>query len=397
MGHPHSLKLERVRSRMREKGIDVLLSFKPENSFYLSGFNPILYSHPVVAIVPLEGEPVLLLHALRDDHARSSSWVRDIRLYGAWSTKVTLGPHWQEALTRILGDLGHGAGQVGIEESFVSIQRLRELQHALPQAQFQDVSKLLDEARMIKTAPEIADARIAAGITEVGMLSAVEGLAAGGSERDICLASMAAMNRYWADNFPDVEVADFGSLEGGVLNGLWTWALTGDRQFLNTDVPTQRKPVSGELVSLLIWSNANGIHGENERTVAVGEVPASHRKAIDTILRVREDAGAWLRPGVPIPELFQAAKSSLERQGYGKCIPGRIGHGIGLGAHEALSLDARSPYTLTPGMLITFEPNLRIAGVCGTQISDTVLITDTGSEFLTTSHPGYLHVAAQAA
>ena len=48
-------------------------------------------------------------------------------------------------------------------------------------------------------------------------------------------------------------------------------------------------------------------------------------------------------------------------------------------------------------MLITFEPNLRIAGVCGTQISDTVLITDTGSEFLTTSHPGYLHVAAQAA
>ena len=103
-------RIERLRRRMREAGIDVLLSFKPENSFYLTGFNPIIYSHPVIAILPLEGEPSMLVHALRDDHARASTFVKDIRLYGAWSTKVTMGPSWLEALRRMLDEGGLAAG-----------------------------------------------------------------------------------------------------------------------------------------------------------------------------------------------------------------------------------------------------------------------------------------------
>lgn len=386
----HEDKLARLRRSMAEQDIDLLITLKPEHSFYLSGFNPIIYSHPVVALLPREGAPRLLVHALRDDHARASAWVEDIRLYGAWSTKVTMGPDWLKALAAIVGELGLSGARIGLEDSFITVQRQRQLVEALPEARWVDSSRLFLEARMIKSAAEIADARIAAEIANVGMDAAVEALRAGGDEREISLASQAAMGRHWADSHPNIEVADFGSLEGGVFNGLWTWVLSGERMFMNADVPTSRRPQPGELTSILIWTNANGTHAEIERTVATGVLPDTHRRAMDAVLSLREDLKPLLRPGEAVADLFHATRAGLEARGYARNIPGRIGHGIGLGAHESLSLDGASPYRLEPGMLITFEPNLRVPPVCGTQISDTILITQDGHEFLTHGHDGFV-------
>ncbi|WP_341992057.1 Xaa-Pro peptidase family protein [Azorhizobium sp. AG788] len=383
-------RIERLRARMDAAGIDVIVSFKPENSFYLTGFNPIIYSHPVIAILPRTGAPSILVHALRDDHARASSFVSDIRLYGAWSTKVTMGLHWQAALASLLAEAGLASSVIGIEEEFVPLSRYRELEGLLPKATFKDVSGLIMTTRLVKDADEIANARAAARIADVGMDAAIAEVRAGGSERDISLASMAAMNRFWADTFPDKEVCDFGSLEGGAQNGLATWALAGDRMFMNCDNPTPRKPVAGECVSIFIWTIIDGIHAENERTVMVGEQPAENLRAIRSILEIRAELEPLMKPGTPISALFAATKAGLEARGYGKYLPGRIGHGIGLGAHEHPSLDAKTDIPLEPGMIFTLEPNLRMPGIAATQFSDTILITPDGCEFLTQSVGGEL-------
>jgi Xaa-Pro dipeptidase len=382
----------RLKARMARQGVDVIVSFKPENSFYFTGFNPIIYSHPVIAILTPDHDPIMLVHALRDDHGRASAWVPDIRLYGSWSTKVTMGPNWQDALASILGDLGVAGKTVGIEEEFISIQRAGQLRKALPDAAFADVSHLIDHCRLIKDPDEIANARIAARAADLGMDTAIATLAAGGNEREVAIASMHAMNTLWATEYPDVEVCDFGSLEGGVQNGMATWVLSGPRMFYNCDNPTQRKPQRGEAVSVLIWTIANGIHAENERTIAMGPLPEVNKRALDAILEIREEVDALIRPGTPYKDLFEKTREGLTARGYGANIPGRIGHGIGLGAHEHSSLDASSSLVLEPGMIFTFEPNIRVPGVCATQISDTVLVTETGREYLTRSAGGYLEV-----
>ena len=382
----------RVRQAMIAKGIDVLVCFKPENSFYLSGFNPIIYSHPVIAILTVKHEPIMLVHALRDDHGRASAWLQDIRLYGAWSDKVTMGSDWQDALASILSDLGLSSARVGIEDDFLSLQRFHQLKQALPTVSFTEASALLEHARLIKDADEIQHARIAARLADHGMDAAQLAATAGGSEREISLAAMSAMNQLWSEHYPQVEVCDFGSLEGGVQNGLWCWTLVGDRLFNNCDNPTQRRPQRGESIGVFIWSIANGIHAENERTFAYGPLPDAHRRALETILTVRQEVDAFIRPGTPFSTLFAEVKSRLITQGYGNYIPGRIGHGIGLGAHEHASLDPRSSLVLEPGMLITFEPNLRIPGIGGTQYSDTILMTPEGREYLTRSRGGYIEV-----
>ncbi|MBW6425680.1 Xaa-Pro peptidase family protein [Rhizobium sp. XQZ8] len=385
-------RVNRLKGAMDKQGVDVIVSFKPENSFYFTGFNPIIYSHPVIAILTPNRDPIMLVHALRDDHGRASAWVPDIRLYGSWSTKVTMGPNWQDALASILGDLGVADKAVGIEEDFISISRLSQLSKALPNAKFADVSHLIDHCRLIKDPDEIAHARIAARVADLGMDTAVAALAAGGNEREVCIASMHEMNKLWAAEYPDVEVADFGSLEGGVQNGMATWALSGPRMFYNCDNPTTRKPQRGEAVSVLIWTIANGIHAENERTIAMGPLPDVNKRALDAIHEIRNEVDAYIKPGTPYRELFERTREGLKARGYGANIPGRIGHGIGLGAHEHSSLDANSPLVLEPGMIFTFEPNIRVPGVCATQISDTVLVTETGRDYLTRSAGGYLEV-----
>ncbi len=120
--------------------------------------------------------------------------------------------------------------------------------------------------------------------------------------------------------------------------------------------PHQRRPAPGECVSIFIWTIINGIHAENERTVMVGEVPEANRRALTSILEIREELFPLLKPGTPISALFAGTKAGLEARGYGKYLPGRIGHGIGLGAHEHPSLDARTDIPLEPGMIFTLEP-----------------------------------------
>ena len=136
-------RIDFLRRAMRERHIDALVCLKPQNSFYLSGFNPIIYSHPVVAILPREGDPVLLVHALRDDHARQSSWVRDIRLFGAWSTKQTMGHDWLAALWAILQERGVAEGTLGIEGDFLPIATMDQLRRRLPDARFADAVELI--------------------------------------------------------------------------------------------------------------------------------------------------------------------------------------------------------------------------------------------------------------
>jgi len=387
---PSARRRDRLNAALHARGIDVIVSLKPENSFYLSGFNPIIYSHPVIAISPVEGEPALLLHALRDDHARQSARIQDIRLYASWGDKKTMGADWMAALVEILREKGLESGVIGLELEYISVLRLDTFKQALPKARFENVSALLQHVRYVKDPQEIALTRQAAALADRGMKAAIETLRAGGTEREISIEAMHAMNQYWAADFEDVEVCTFGTLEGGAHNGLWCWTLAGERVLFNADNPTNRRPKPDEITVILIWTVANGMHAENERAVVTGKLSAEKQRAYDSILTIRNRVQDKLKPRVRVADLYAYAREQYVELGYGANVPGRIGHGIGLGAHEHLSIDGNSEEVLEPGMIVTFEPGLRVPAWGGLQHSDTILITDTGFEFLTTTERGFI-------
>ena len=61
----------------------------------------------------------------------------------------------------------------------------------------------------------------------------------------------------------------------------------------------------------------------------------------------------------------------------------RIGHGLGLGNHEAPWLSEGSEDCLSKNMVISIEPGIYLPEIGGVRHSDTVLVTGDGHELLT--------------
>ena len=377
-------RVERLRRSLAAQNVDVFIAFKPEVTFYLTAFTPIIYSNPVIVIMTLDRDPILLVNALRDELAHASPWVSDVRLYGNWYGRQSVAPTWDAALEVILAELGVSNKTVGIEANFISLDLDKRLRNVLPNATFADVSPSVNQCRLIKDEDEVANARIAAKIADAGMRAIVARLAEGGTERDASVAGMCKMNAFWVENYPDVKVCAFGSLEAGQQNGLEAWVLSGPRKWLGCDSPAARKPEAGETISAFVWAVANGMRAELDRTICVGTVAESEREAIAAIHTIRKEVEELMKPGTPANALYDVARRGLEANGYGGYLPGRIGHAIGLGNHEDFSINANTSLALRPGMIVTLEPHISIRGVCSTQFSDTVLITEDGHEYLTT-------------
>ena len=332
----HSFGIERLsnfQAAMRENGLDAALVLKPQNVCYLSGFNPMIQSHPAVVILPARGEAVLLLHALRYRHAEEEAFLRNFRVYGTWGQYGKAAP--QDLMGGILAVLNEpafsGARKWGMEASFMPVAFYRRWESMLPGAGFTDVDSLFSRARMVKHPDEIELIQKAAWIADRGMEAALETVRLGASEIEVSVRCMTAMQEAWKDRYPDLEAVDFGTNEGGVLNALWAYCLSGPRMNFMCDSPKSRRFENGDLVLIIIWTALNGYHAENERTVLVGQPHPMQEKAFRTVLEARETASLEIRPGNPIASVYDEAAKVMTRNGFGDVLPGRVGHGIGLG------------------------------------------------------------------
>ena len=78
-----------------------------------------------------------------------------------------------------------------------------------------------------------------------------------------------------------------------------------------------------------------------------------------------------------------AARKLIRNAGFGKKFGHGLGHGIGLQVHEEPRMSPISDAVLQPGMIVTVEPGIYLAGWGGVRIEDDVLITKNGCEVLT--------------
>ncbi|MCU6703337.1 MULTISPECIES: M24 family metallopeptidase [Eubacteriales] len=376
-------KVIKMQKAMAEQGIDGIICFKPQNTFFLSGFNPILYSHPVVVVIPQEGNAVLLVHSLRARHSADEAAIEDIRLFGMWANQKPIANDAYSAIDIIVSDLRMKGKVLGYEGDFISLSQYQKLQDITQATKMVDVSDFLKRSRNIKDEYEINLLRLSSYLTNVGMEAALANIRK--SEAEASIAAEIAMRETWAKELSEFEISSFGNTEGGIVTALWCYSNSGYRVPYGCECPSNRVPQEGEVCLPVCWAAIDGYHSENERTVMIGKIPERYERAYDAMLAGRQNVFQMMKAGVAVSDVYAAGVAPYIEAGFGDYLPGRIGHGLGLSLHEFPSLSKDSSLVLEEGMVVTVEPGLVFAGWGSTRHSDTVVVRKDGIEILTCS------------
>jgi Xaa-Pro aminopeptidase len=130
----------------------------------------------------------------------------------------------------------------------------------------------------------------------------------------------------------------------------------------------------------------DGYHSDMTRTVWLGDdVDPEMRRVHEAVLASNEAGIAAVAPGVATHDIDEACRAVLREYGYEDLFLHSTGHGVGLEIHEAPSVKKGGDDVLEPGHVITIEPGVYMPGKGGVRIEDMVLVTEGGSEVLTTS------------
>ena len=373
----------KMQRSMEHLGVDGIICFKPQNTFFLSGFNPVLYSHPVVVIVPREGDAVLLVHSLRARHSADEAAIDDIRLFGMWANQKPIANDAYTAIGIIADDLKLKGKVIGYEGDFISLSQYQKIQGITNAPKMVDVSDFLKRSRNIKDEYEINLLRLSSYLTNVGMDVALQNIRK--SEAEASISAEIAMRETWAKELSEFEISSFGNTEGGIVTALWCYSNSGYRVPYGCECPGNRIPLEGEVCLPVCWAAIDGYHSENERTVMIGKIPDNYEKAYDAMLAGRANVFEMMKAGVTASEVYDAGVAPYIEAGFKDFLPGRIGHGVGLSLHEFPSLAKDNNLVLEEGMCVTVEPGLVFAGWGSTRHSDTVVVRKDGIEILTSS------------
>jgi Xaa-Pro aminopeptidase len=138
----------------------------------------------------------------------------------------------------------------------------------------------------------------------------------------------------------------------------------------------------------------SGCWADTTRTFVVGEISEPVRELERLVHEALEAAREAVRPGITGRELhalacdvFEAAGHPTQRTGPGDDPDDgflfSLGHGVGLGLHEAPALGQSGTGPLVAGDVIAVEPGLWKRGVGEVRFEDLLLVTEQGCETLT--------------
>lgn len=326
-------RLAAIRARMPAEKLDRLVAVhdgahfieKPDPTLVLSGFKAM---GPVAVLLERDGGTLVVTPSW--DGARAREVCRGLEVVAADDLVDGMKGVLGRAHNAAIGLAGLSAAPWGLA------QRLTNL---LPQARSADDIVFAAAAR--KTDAELANAREATRIAELGYQRLLELARPGVSEDELA-----------------VEIRWFTKTLGAEDNFLLLCAGPHNRAV----APSHgRRLQAGDIIVVEITPSYRGQLAQICRTIVIGQASAMLRDKYALVVRAMEAGFAAAQPGAVMARVCGAINAVLEAEGYAEfCHPPHIrrrGHGLGFGSVRPGDVALDNDTVLEPDMLFMIHPN----------------------------------------
>lgn len=350
-------RIDRLRERFDEAGVDALLVTRLVNIRYLTGFTG---SAGLLLVGPDE---VLFV-----SDGRYRDQAADQLAAAGVPARIEIAATDQK---RIVGDTATAAGfgRVGLEAHGVTWAQQRTFASEwFEAAELVPTQGLVEELRRVKDAGEVARIRAACAIADRAFANVAPRLAGRPSEVDFALDLEFEMRRLGA------PAMSFEPIVAAGPNGAKPHAR-----------PSVRRIEPGELLVLDFGCVVDGYCSDMTRTVSVGDPGPDARRMWDVVAEAQQAGRDAVREGVDCAAVDKACRDVIAAAGWGDAFLHGTGHGVGLEIHEDPRVAASGKGALAAGYVVTVEPGVYLTGIGGVRIEDTVVVTPDGCDILTGS------------
>lgn len=361
-------RIDKLRAFMEKERLTAVLLADPTNQCYMTGFEIITYSRPIFTIVT-KNECILIVPGLEEEHAKLNAEFNRLIVYYEHPEKAKQGNDPIEIILNCLR-AQNGERRLGIESRSLPFGLANILQRE--DWKLTDVTSEMINNRALKDEKELEKMRQVCSLAVDSIQAAFRALKAGMTERDIEDAAASSFYQKASNLYPDASLFTGGMSPSGV-----------ERTILPHVFSNLRKVDLGDGLIITRITSLDGYKGECERTCFVGEPTEKQRELFEIMVNAQRAALDTIKAGAKTSDVDEAARSYIQRAGYGEYAVHRTGHSIGLAVHEAPFFRFDDASILKEGMTFTVEPGIYVPGIGGVRHSDTILVTKNGYEMLT--------------
>ena len=338
-------RVNKLRQKLAEKGIEAFWVTQPDNLYYLSG------CEGMEGYLLISQQKAVLVTDFRyiEQAQRQSPDYEIFRISGKMSS-------WFPELVASLN-----IKKLGFESSHLSFAAHQQLTEIIAKAGLNFAlfpnENLIESLRIVKEPEEIESIIRAAKITGAVLEYIANAIRPGMSEKRVA----------W-------EIEKFMRENGSQPVPFELIVAAGPNSALPHAKPSDYPIRAGEPIVVDIGSKYNYYGSDMTRTFSIGKKDETFKKVYDTVLNAQLSAIAGIKAGMTGQEADNIAREIIVKAGYGDSFGHSLGHGIGLVTHENPRVGPNSNDILTDGMVFTVEPGIYISGWGGVRIEDDVVM-----------------------
>ena len=357
-----AVRLERLRARLAEAGLDAYVGARREHMRWLCGF------------ALADGEEKVAGHSgqfvvTADDVTlfADSRYTIQARREAPEATVVDVGydlpGRWRQLLEE------RGVRRIGLEAVAIPHALWTRLEAAAPHVEHVPVEGWLEAERARKTPEELERIAAASAVADRALASLLPEVRAGVTEQDLALRLEWLMRTGGAEALA-FDVACLSGPEAALPHGSPGDRPVRDGAVLLFDFGAQVEGYRSDMTRTLFLGESSG------RDLAVYELVLAAQSA--TIEAVTASARSAAADGIPLLSGRAAdavAREVITAAGHGDHFGHGTGHGIGLATHEDPRLSRVAPETPLPSPTVfSVEPGIYLEGETGVRIEDLVAI-----------------------